>query len=323
MRFIVLCILCLITGQGIAQQTDSLPNDLPVVNDSTRFAAPAVNIIDSVAKALEARQQYIADSLATLYVRTADPDRVNQFALDIIKTQFYKGYGFLDIKLRQKSIVREGSPRLIRSQWPIGIIIGLLLYAGMLNLVMNKDLEIIFRSFYNKRSTQMGKEESLFNSRAFVALFILFGFTSGLFIYQVSAAYNKYYSISGFQLFLSLSAIIAVLFALKLLVLQCIGFVFNVNKVVSEYISILYLTYFNIAFVFLPLTLCFCLLSVQFAPYILIVAFILVVVIFVWQYLRSSVSIISNFRFHKFYLFIYLCALEICPILILIKALNI
>ncbi|MES2429170.1 MAG: DUF4271 domain-containing protein, partial [Bacteroidota bacterium] len=30
-----------------------------------------------------------------------------------------------------------------------------------------------------------------------------------------------------------------------------------------------------------------------------------------------------NFRFHKFYLFIYLCALEICPILILIKALNI
>ena len=107
------------------------------------------------------------------------------------------------------------------------------------------------------------------------------------------------------------------------MVLQFIGFVFDVNKVVGEYISILYLTYFNIAFVFLPLTLCFCLLSAQFAPYILIVAFILVVVIFIWQYLRSSVNIISNFRFHKFYLFIYLCALEICPILILIKALNI
>jgi len=322
MRFIILCFFCLITSQGFARQTDTLLNNQPAVNTNVQFVPP-MNVIDSVAAAMAARQRYVADSLATLYVRMPDSARVNQFVLDIIKKEFYKGYGFLDIKLKQQSIVREGTPRPMRAQWTIGIIIVLLLYAGILNLVMNKDVEIVFRSFYNKRSNQMGKEESLFNSRAFIALFVLFGLTSGLFIYQVSAAYDKYYSISGFQLFLSLSAIIAVLFALKLLVLQCIGFVFNVNKVVGEYISILYLTYFNIAFVFLPLTLCFCLLSAQLAPYILTVAAILIVIIFVWQYLRSSVNIISNFRFHKFYLFIYLCALEICPILILIKALNI
>ena len=143
MRFIVLCFLCLIAGRGGAQQTDSLSNNLPAVNDSARFAAP-VNVIDSVAAALAARQRYVADSLATLYVHKADSGRLNQFALHIIKTQFYKGYGFLDIKLKQKSIVREGSPRLTRSQWPIVIIVILLLYAGVLNLVMNKDLEIIF-----------------------------------------------------------------------------------------------------------------------------------------------------------------------------------
>lgn len=321
MRLIILCLFCLIVGRKGFAQTDTALNNQPVVSDST-YAHPA-NIIDSVASAMAARQQYEADSLATLYVHTADSNRVNQFALDIIKNRFYKGYGFLDIKFKQQSIAREGAARRMRSQWTIGVIIFLLLYAGILNLVMNKDVEIIYQSFYNKRSNQMGKEESLFNSRAFIALFVLFGLTSGLFIYQVSAAYDKYYSISGFQLFLSLSAIIAILFALKLVVLHCIGFVFNVNKVVSEYVSILYLTYFNIAFAFLPLTLCFCLISAQFAPYILTVAFTLIVVIFVWQYLRSSVNIISNFRFHKFYLFIYLCALEICPILILIKALNI
>jgi len=223
---------------------------------------------------------------------------------------------------KSRSAVKEGSARPMREQWIIGVIICMLLYAGMVNLLMGKDIEIVFRSFYNKRSVQAGKEEGLLNSRAFLAMFVLFGLTSGLFIYQVSAAYDKYYSISGFQLFISLAVIIVLLFALKLLVLRLIGFIFNINRIVGEYIAILYLTYFNIAFVFLPLTLCFGLLSAKFAPVILITALVLVVVIFIWQYLRSSVNIISSFRFHKFYLFVYLCALEICPVLILIKALN-
>jgi len=113
------------------------------------------------------------------------------------------------------------------------------------------------------------------------------------------------------------------LFASKFLVLKFLGFVFDINKLVSEYISALSLTYFNITFVFLPVALCFSLIADKFIPFLLAVTLLFVVIIFIWQYLRSSVSIISNFRFHKFYLFIYLCALEICPILILIKALNI
>jgi hypothetical protein len=309
--------------QGFARQQDStaIKPYQRVQPDSTRSSS--ASLIDSVAAAMAARQQFEADSVAMQYIRTPDSARVNQFAQTILKNVLYKGYGFLDVHARAQSIVREGSARSKREQWIIGVIILLLLYTGFLNLLMGKDIDIVFRSFYNKRSTQSGKEESLLNSRAFIALFILFGLTSGLFIYQVSAAYDKFYSITGFQLFISLSVIIVTLFALKLLVLRFIGFIFNVNKVVSEYVSILYLTYFNIAFVFLPLTLCFCLLPAQFAKLILLVALVLTIVIFVWQYLRSSVNIISNFRFHKFYLFIYLCALEICPVLILIKALNI
>jgi hypothetical protein len=320
MRVLVWCVFCLtVCLQAFAQDSTAIVPH----TDTPRYTQ--TNVIDSVAAAMAARQKFVDDSVATQYIRYPDSTRINMFVVAMMNdtTVFYKGYGFLDIHLKAKSVVREGSTRVKREQWTIGVIILLLMYAGVLNLVMGKDIEIVFRSFYNKRSVQAGKEESLLNSRAFIALFVLFGLTSGLFIYQVSAAYDKFYSITGFQLFVSLSVVIVVLFALKLLVLRFIGFIFNVNKVVGDYISILYLTYFNIAFVFLPLTLCFCLLATRFAPYILTVALTLTVVIFIWQYLRSSVNIISNFRFHKFYLFIYLCALEICPVLILIKALNI
>jgi hypothetical protein len=318
MRLIVLCSFCFAFWFNAAGQ------DTPAFKKRDTLRHPSLNVIDSVAAAMAARQAFVADSLSMQYIRYPDSNRVNQMAEAIIKNKdiFYTGYGFLDIHLKSKSMVKEGSARPRREQWIVGVIIFLLLYLGIVNAVMGKDIETVFLSFYSRRQAQAGKEEGLLNSRGFLALFVLFGLVSGLFIYQVSAFFNKYYSITGFQLFLWLAVIIVVLFALKLLVLRFIGFVFNASKLVGNYISVLYLTYFNIAFVLLPLTLCFGLLPSNFGQYILGAAAVLIVVVFVWQYLRSSVNIISNFRFHKFYLFIYLCALEICPVLILIKALN-
>ncbi|GAB3920889.1 DUF4271 domain-containing protein [Mucilaginibacter myungsuensis] len=310
-------------GQVKAQDTSAVTAVVQQRRDSLPRYRNAV--IDSVTAAMAARQKFVEDSIRMHYIAYPDSNRVNMMMVQIMNDSnlVYKGYGFLDVKLKPKTIVKEGHAKLTRDPWIIGVILLLLLFGGVVNVFMGKDVETVLRSFYIKRSTQAGKEESLLNSQAFIVLFILFGLISGLFIYQVSVVKERYYPVSGIQLFLWLALVVVLAFALKLLVLWLIGFIFDMGKVVGEYISILYLTYFNIAFVFLPLTLCFCLLPVRYSGYILNVALVLAVVIFIWQYLRSSVNIISNFRFHKFYLFIYLCALEICPVLILIKALNI
>jgi hypothetical protein len=220
--------------------------------------------------------------------------------------------------------LRHGHTRQTRDQWIITIIIGLLLYAALLNIVFNKNIKNVFLSFYSKRAlVQASKDDAQINFWAFIGLFLLFGLTFGLFLYQLASYKGIYYSMGGFRLFTSFVLVILLLFAIKFLVLKFVGFIFDIQKQVTEYVSILYLTYFNIAFVFLPVTVCFSLLAVQFIPILLVIAIVLIAIIFTWLYLRSTVNIISNFRFHKFYLFVYLCALEICPILILIKALNI
>jgi hypothetical protein len=185
-------------------------------------------------------------------------------------------------------------------------------------------VSFVWQSFYSKRVlSQAGKEEGVVSLWAFLGLFLLFCLTFSLFLYQLAAFKGVYYVVSGSRLFVLLTIGIIALFALKFVVLKLLGFVFDINKLVNEYLNILHLTYFNIAFVFLPVVICFSMLGVQYIPILLNLTIIVVIVIFLWQYLRSSVSIISTFRFHKFYLFTYLCALEICPILILIKALNI
>jgi hypothetical protein len=325
MRLIAIAFLffTLLAGKTYAQQdSSSLKNrDSSLLNNNQNSHLP---FLDSVAQAIQLRQQFIADSIASMYIRPADPLRHNQLIDSLFKKHLYKGHNFLDIPSTSKSMLREGRSRQTRDQWVIIIIIALLLYTAILNRIMSKDFESVWQSFYSKRMlTQVSKEDNIINSWTFIGLFLLFGLTFGLFLYQLASYYHVYYSISGVRLFVSLSLIILILFAVKFLVVKFLGFVFNINKLVSEYLSVLYLTYFNIAFVFLPVAVCFSLLTNQLIPYILAIALILIVIIFIWQYLRSSVNIISNILFHKFYLFVYLCALEICPILILIKALNI
>jgi hypothetical protein len=329
MRFTILCFIFLLTwfsGVYALPLRAGLRQDTLAINphyraDSTARHPQHMAFLDSVAQATAQHDKFVADSLATQYIMP-DPNRPNLLTAYLLQN-LYKGRTFLDIPFNTgKKHVGDGRTRNSRDQWVILMIAGLLLYAAFLNIIMGPDVKSVFQSFYTKRNIQLDKEERHISFWAFIGLYLLFGATFGLFLYQLSAYNSIYYTISGVQLFSGFTLIVISLFSFKFFILKVIGFLFDIDAVVGEYITTLYLTYFNVAFVFLPVVICFSLLAAQFIPYLLVTALVLVAIIFVWIYLRSSVGIISNFRFHKFYLFIYLCALEICPILILVKVLN-
>lgn len=319
MRVIVLTILLMLAAiTGLRAQQDS--TQVNYADSAAAYQPHRMAFLDSVAQASAKREQFVEDSLATMYIMP-DPHRPSQL-FKLSQQTAYKGRTFLDIPYIVKKHTGYGRTRTSRDPWVIVMIIAILLYTALLNFALGGDVKNIFQSFYSKRSVQVEKDDRQISTWAFIGLFLLFCATFGLFLYMLASYNNRYYSVSGMQLFGALSLMVLSLTALKFIALKVIGFLFDINAVVGEYITTLSLTYFNIAFVFLPVIVCFSLISAQFIPVLLWVAAILVIVIFVWIYIRSSVSIISNFRFHKFYLFIYLCALEICPVLILVKVLN-
>ncbi|QXV65458.1 DUF4271 domain-containing protein [Mucilaginibacter sp. 21P] len=322
--FVLITLACSAVHAQTSADTGEVAVDTPVVKPRPRFTGP-LPFLDSVARASALREQFVSDSLAKRYISAPDPNRPNAFVDSILKANAYKNDLFLNLSTKASMKQGYGRNRPSRDIWVIGVIMVLLLFAAGLNIASTKDVSNVFQSFYHRKAAgPAGKEESPINAWTFIGLFILFGLTSGMFLYLLTTGYYKvYYTISGVQLFLTLSIVIIALFAVKFLVLKFLGFVFDISKLVDDYIATLSLTYFNITFVFLPVAVCFSLIADAFIPLLLIITLALVIIIFVWQYLRSSVSIITNFRFHKFYLFVYLCALEICPILILIKALNI
>lgn len=278
-------------------------------------------VLDS---ATVAKQQLHSDSLALFFITPPDSNRVNQFMDSVIKANLYTGYAFLDLHYKPvKTVVQIGKTRNYRNRWMLAVMLGLLLYTGILNLFLNKAIGDIIQSFYNKRMlSQFSKEENLINSWSFILLFLLFGATIGLLFYQIVAYYNRSYVDDGWQFYLGFTFAVIVFFILKIVVLRVLGLIFNIRNLVKEYISVLYLTYFNLTFISLPLVISFGLIADSLKPAILLVFGFLILVVLFWQYIRSSINILSAYRFSKVYLFIYLCALEFCPVFILVKALK-
>jgi hypothetical protein len=304
MRLLILVFITVLCSGFIAQ-----PDTTVKASRDTNLSADSATIVKAQPDTLSA------------YIRMPDSLRHDQYIDTLLKQYAFDPYLF---KNPVKHVeLKTGKERASRDPWVIAVIICLLIYTAILNRLMGKDIYNVIQAFFIKTSlAKLNREDSLLTSWAFICLFSLFGFTIGLYVYQVILYNHISYNIDGFQLFISCSVVIIALFILKILILRIIGFIFDIKRLIREYVSILYLTYFNIAFIFLPVVICFSLFSSKLIPYLLDVSVVLLCIIFLIQYLRSTLNIISNFTFPKIYLFIYLCALEICPVLIIIKALS-
>lgn len=285
---------------------------------------------------------FLTDSLDTAQAVVAVPDTItpktlkplDSAAISAIADSLSKGYGYekVDFEALVANFLRssisndphqQGEVLAKGELWVLVLIALLLVLFAVLKQTFSKQLYAIVQSFFSNRILgNLNKEENLFTSWPFLLLFVQFGFTIGLFFYLVAQSQHLQLAKSGFQFYLSISAGIVVLYALKIVLLRLLGLVFNVQKPVTEYVSILYLSYFNTSLLFIPLVVAFALSPLKYAAIYISIAIVLLIIIFVFQFIRAGVNILSNYRFSKVYLFLYFCTLEICPILILIKAIG-
>jgi len=298
-----------------------------LVQDSARFARALEKqrVKDSVERAKDSLK-LIRDSLRLQYLKPLGVNSRNQF-LDSLRKVYIITDG--NAILWGKNINYEGNKqfgvrKMYRPQWVLGAVFALFLFLALIRMFFMKDLEAIAATFYSNRVLLLvSKEDNLITSWPFVFLYLLFGFTIGLFLY-LYVAYNQIHiADTEIGLFFTISLMVLVLFILKIIITRSIGFVFGVQKLVRDYISILYLSYFNAAIIFLPLLLVLILVPYSYISYWFIVSCLIAVLVFAMQFLRASNTVLKSYQFSKFYLFIYLCTLEVGPILILIKLLGI
>lgn len=315
--YLLLLIFCTNFVKAINIEQDSLIKDSIFKSRINNYPA-----IDSVEKA---RITLVRDSLIYTYLKP-NPNRANQFTDSLLKTVLvYDKYLLTPPKSVKIKKNNYGFGEIVANDpvWFLLTYIILLIFFAIIKILFKKEIDLIFMAFFDKRTLgQVNKEDNVFVSWQFLFLYLNFVFSVGLFVCLIFYKSSASASAAEFSIFLLVSLFAFVFFGLKILVLRLLGFVFKVQKLVRDYTNIIYLTYFNLLFVLLPITFCLVLINLQEQYYVFWTLMILFSGIITFQFLRITFNILLNYRIPKFYLIIYLCALEICPILIFAKTIN-
>src|SRR5687767_6584178 len=107
MRFIAFCFWAIVFSctAGYAQQDTTLYNRYNVVRPGP------MTVLDSVVAAEQAREKFVADSIAMQYIKAPDAAIRQQYVERVLKENIYTGFMFLDIPSKSKSTVRDGRHR--------------------------------------------------------------------------------------------------------------------------------------------------------------------------------------------------------------------
>ncbi len=228
----------------------------------------------------------------------------------------------LDVSKEEQVLPTDGQQKNSRPIWVLFVVTFLFIVLGVLRIVFPVELKIIVDAYYRERLLiQVSKEDNLATSWPYIFLYVIFSLSLGLFVVLLISNFNDYNYLT-FENFLKNSGFIALLFIAKILLIRFVSFVFLLEKIVREYIAILYLIYFNSMFILLPFLLAVVFLPTIYFSTIAVIYAICVFFLFSYRFVRTAFHLFGNFKFSIFYLILYLCSLELAPILILVRSLS-
>lgn len=165
---------------------------------------------------------------------------------------------------------------------------------------------------------QFIKDGAIFKDKISLPLFIATLLTFTLFAYQTYHFYGGYYSMSikNEVLFLILCGFILATYLFKLTMKLTIGALFKTTNETLEHITNIYIFDIIATLLLLPIVM-----TLTYSPSqtLLIVAATVIGILFILRLIRLITIGLSKSKFSGYYLFLYLCSVEILPVIVFAK----
>lgn len=179
--------------------------------------------------------------------------------------------------------------------------------------------QIIMGLYAGRYANQLAREEISLGNRVVIFLSALFVFTITLFFYQTAGYYGLLSPNSMKNTFFITMLAIFFIYGIKLLVIKVLGFLFETQKEIREYTISVFLFCNAVGLFMLPVVICLAFLKQVNPSVFIFTGFTIIAVFFLTRLVRGLIIGLSSTRVSKFYLFLYLCTLEIVPLAIMIK----
>lgn len=201
------------------------------------------------------------------------------------------------------------------------ILIFLLFFLGLVKTSFPKYVNSIFSLSFQAtfRQTQT-KEQMSQNFYPAIMLNLLFVLCGGLFITQF-ALFNNRIKLPFWQLFVYSTVILLIIYVVKYAVIKFTGWVFNAKDAATEYGFVVFLINKVLGIIIIPLLFLIAYTNVAVQNVAITIVVCLALFSLAIRYLVSLARIRKNLNVPAFHFFIYLCAVEIMPLLVIYKIL--
>lgn len=199
-------------------------------------------------------------------------------------------------------------------------IMGILL---MLTLLMT-----LFRSFFRKAiqafsndtmMNQVYRDRESVGALPFLMLYTFFFVNGGLFIYFLAKNYNISLPGSHFQQWFYCIIALTGLFFLKHLLLNIISYIFPVEKEVRLYNFQIMIFGIVIGLMLAPINILLAYGPESIFSILTLIALITLGLVYLFRYARSLFIADRFLFFHRFHFLLYICTVEIAPVMVLVK----
>lgn len=201
------------------------------------------------------------------------------------------------------------------------LILGVVFLLAFIKLVFPKFFRNLFMLFFQTSLRQkQTREQLLQDSWASLLINLLFFLSAGLFV-TLLTNYNAWSALPFWHLYGYITAFIVLIYVGKFIFISFAGWVFNNKEAAQSYVFLVSMVNRIMGIVLIPFTIFLAFGNPQMLNIGITISICLVVLLFLYRYLVSFGSLRNDLKINPFHFFIYLCAVEILPMLLIYKLL--
>ncbi len=273
------------------------------------------------------------DSAHTAALHAADSAKARLADSLLAATPKVPAYDTIMQSLLEKNafLTRKGKPVVLDvnpvretddQDWLVYLVAGVLLLLGIIRSSYLKYFNDMFRAFFNPTLSQRQLKDQLSQS-PFPNFLLNFFFVISLGLYLYLLMYRLDYPTDAiaWMLIPGLMLLVGIIYLVKFVVLRFCGWLFGNEELIDAYVFILYLINKVLGILLAPFLVVLAFCSPEIASICLYISIFFIVLLVVYRYVRSYSLVRQYLSFSKLHFFLYLCAFEVVPVLIITKVL--
>ncbi|MBK5283805.1 MAG: DUF4271 domain-containing protein [Bacteroidia bacterium] len=210
--------------------------------------------------------------------------------------------------------------------WLLAVLLVIMIFVIIVRIFYRKNISELMAALFSLSVTnQLVRDESILLQRTSLLLTVIFNLSAAVLLWQFGSTLSSKlpFAHTDFTRFLVFAFLIAMTYSLKYLILRLAGFIFGTEEETDAYIFNIFLSNNFFGMVLFPVVgLLFLYPQLRDSSPISTGILIAAACVFIYRILRGILIGRASSSYSAVYLFFYLCALEIAPLLVLLKVVT-